>query len=123
VVTEHKHAHVHAVDVTAYSSAGAVAVGLLHGIGAETGTQALVLVSASRVASTAAGLSVLAAFVAGIIATTGMIAVGAAFGWKFLSRTGRAFTYLTIATAAASGLVGLMFVAGHAGTLPGIAGG
>ena len=123
VITGHKHAHVHAVDVTTYSSGGAVAVGMLHGVGAETGTQALVLVSAAGVASTAAGVAVLGAFVVGIVTTTALIALGTALGWKLLSGRGRAYTYLTIGTAVASGVVGLMFVSGHSGTLPGILGG
>jgi high-affinity nickel-transport protein len=123
VITAHKHAHVHAVDVTSYSSRGAVAVGLLHGVGAETGTQALVLVSAAGVASTAAGVAVLGAFVIGIVATTALIALGTALGWKLLSGRGRAYTYLTIGTAVASAAVGLMYVSGQSGTLPGILGG
>jgi hypothetical protein len=121
LATAHQHAHVHAIDVTSYSAAGAVTVGLLHGIGAETGTQALVLVSASRVASTVAGVAVLGAFVAGIIATTATIAIGTAFGWRFLSQRGRAYTYLTVGTAFTSGTVGALFLTGHAGALPGLA--
>lgn len=114
-------AHVHAVDVTNYTVGGALLIGLLHGVGAETGTQALVLVSASRVSSAAGGLAVLVAFVAGIIITTGAIALSTAFGWNVMSGRGRAYRILTVATAAASGLVGIMFVTGHAGALPGLA--
>lgn len=113
--------HVHAVDVTSYTAGAAITVGVLHGVGAETGTQALVLVSASRVASTPAALAVLGAFVLGIIATTGLLAVGAAFGWKVVSRGSRAFVLLTAVTAVASATVGLLFVTGHAGALPGLA--
>jgi ABC-type nickel/cobalt efflux system permease component RcnA len=119
----HGHAHVHAVDVTKYSAGGAATVGLLHGVGAETGSQAVVLVSASHVASTMAGVAVLGAFVTGIVVTTGFIALGTAFGWKLLAGRGNAYRYLTIGTAVASGVVGVMFVSGHSGTLPGVLGG
>jgi high-affinity nickel-transport protein len=121
VLTSHRHQHVHAVDVTSYTAGGALAVGVLHGVGAETGTQAVVLVSASRVASTPAALAILGAFVLGIIVTTGGLAVGAAFGWKAVSRGSRAFVLLTAVTAVASATVGLLFVTGHAGALPGLA--
>lgn len=120
VLTKHKHGHAHAVDMARYSVGGAVAVGLLHGVGAETGTQAVVLVSATHITSTLAALGVLSAFVLGIVATTGLLAVAAAFGWTAVSRTSKAYVALTAATAVASITVGLMFVTGHAGSLPAI---
>ncbi len=123
VLTTHKHRHVHAVNVSRYTVGGAIAVGVLHGIGAETGTQAVVLVSASHVASTFGAIALLGAFVAGIIATTGLLAIGAAFGWTSISQRSRAFVAVTILTSAASAVVGLMFVTGQAGSLPTILGG
>ena len=102
--------HVHAVDVTRYTVGGAIAVGLLHGVGAETGTQALVLVSASRISSTAAAVAVLAAFVIGIVVTTSALALTTAFGWHTLSTRGRAYRYVTLATAAASAVIGFAYL-------------
>lgn len=112
--------HVHKVDVTRYTVGGAIAVGLLHGVGAETGTQAVVLVSATHVTSTMGGVAILGAFVLGIIATTALLAVGAAFGWTAVSRSNRVFRYATIATAALSSVIGLMFVTGASDRLPAI---
>lgn len=123
VLTKHKHQHVHAVDVARYTTGGAIAIGVLHGVGAETGTQAVVLVSATHVASTAAALAVLGAFAAGIVATTGLLAVGAAFGWTSVSRSSKPFFVLTVATAITSGIIGAIFLTGHAGALPPILGG
>ncbi len=110
--TEHAVAttHVHAVDVTRYTTGGAVVVGLLHGIGAETGTQALVLVSAAHIASTTVAVCVLGAFVAGIVVTTGALAVGAAYGWRAISRDSRLFRMLTVAIAAFSFAYGVMLL-------------
>ncbi|MBA2610305.1 MAG: hypothetical protein H0U92_15310 [Actinobacteria bacterium] len=118
VITAHKHRHVHAVDVSRYTVGGAIAVGVLHGVGAETGTQAVVLVSATHVASTPAALAVLGAFVLGIVATTALLAVGAAFGWTSVSRRSRAYVALTAVTAVVSVCVGLAFISGHSGSLP-----
>ncbi|MEY2469925.1 MAG: hypothetical protein QOF21_2623 [Actinomycetota bacterium] len=102
--------HVHAVDVTRYTVGGAVAVGLLHGVGAETGTQALVLVSASRVTSATAGLAVLCAFVLGLVVTTSALAITSAFGWHVLPRSSRAYKVVTLATAVASGALGALYL-------------
>jgi high-affinity nickel-transport protein len=102
--------HVHKVDVTRYTVAGAVAVGLLHGVGAETGTQALVLVSASRIASTTAAVGVLGAFVLGIVLTTSAMALTTAFGWHTLSTRGRSYKYVTLATALGSAAIGIMYL-------------
>ncbi len=120
VATKHKHDHLHAVDVSRYTAMGAVAVGVLHGVGAETGSQAVVLVSATHAASTPAALAVLGAFVLGIVATTGMLAVGAAFGWTAVSRASRAYVVLTGSTALVSLIVGFAFISGHASVLPAI---
>lgn len=112
--------HVHKVDVTRYTLGGAIAVGLLHGVGAETGTQALVLVSASHIASTAYGLAVLGAFVLGVVATTAALAIGAAYGWKAVSRRSKAFVALTVSTAVVSGALGMLYVVGAGDRLPAI---
>jgi high-affinity nickel permease len=102
--------HVHAVDVTRYTVAGAITVGLLHGVGAETGTQALVLVSASRISSTTTAIAVLAAFVAGIVLTTSALALTTAFGWHTLPGRGRAYRAVTLATALASAVIGVVYL-------------
>jgi high-affinity nickel-transport protein len=102
--------HVHAVDVTRYTVAGAIAVGVLHGVGAETGTQALVLVSASRISSTAAAVAVLGAFVVGIVVTTGAMAVTTAFGWQRLTARGALYKWVTLATALGSAALGMMYL-------------
>lgn len=102
--------HVHAVDVTRFTIGGAIAVGVLHGFGAETGTQALVLMSASRVTSSLTGVAMLTAFVLGIVITTCAIALGTAYGWKVMSRDGKALRVITIVTAIASGAIGLSYL-------------
>ena len=122
LLTTHRHRHLHAVDVSRYSVGAALTVGLLHGVGAETGTQAVVIVGAAGAASTPVAVAVLGAFVAGIVATTAILSVGAAFGWKALSRDSRALRVLTLVTAVMSAAVGSLYVTGNAGALPAILG-
>ena len=50
-----------------YGVGTAAAVGMIHGVGAETPTQVLLLVSAAGVGGTAMGLLLLAVFVAGLL--------------------------------------------------------
>ncbi len=114
--------HVHAVDVTRYTFGGAVTVGLLHGVGAETGTQAVVLVSATRVTSSADGVAILAAFVLGIVVTTAVMAVATAYGWNLMSRTSRAYRVISLTTAVLTGTLGLLYVTGNGDALPPILG-
>lgn len=114
VATTHKHA----VDVTRFTVGGAIAVGLLHGIGAETGTQALVLVSASRVTSSVTGVAMLTAFVLGVVVTTSLIALSTAYGWKFVSRQSNTYRVITVVTALASGSLGVLYLLGQGGILP-----
>jgi high-affinity nickel-transport protein len=123
IVTTHRHHHVHAVEVSRYTAAGAMAVGVLHGVGAETGTQAVVLVSASHVGNAGDGVVVLAGFVAGIVVTTGVLALGAAYGWASLgARETKWLKAVTALTALTSAAIGAFYVTGHAAVLPGLFG-
>ena len=64
----------------AYGGGAAVGVGMIHGIGFETPTQALVFVTAAGAGSRAAGLLVLACFLAGLLAANTVVALASTFG-------------------------------------------
>lgn len=71
VVVRHRHRHRHEDIPAPYGAAGAVAVGLVHGIGAETPTQVLAL---------AAGTASLAPFLVGLFLGNTVVAVVSAVG-------------------------------------------
>ena len=71
VVVGHRHRHRHEGIPAPYGAAGAVSVGLIHGIGAETPTQVLAL---------AAGTASLVPFLAGLFLANTVVAVVAAVG-------------------------------------------
>jgi high-affinity nickel-transport protein len=108
----HRHRHVHAVTQTRYGRGGSLAVGMLHGVGAETGTQAVVLVSAAQVTSTATGIAILAAFVAGILVTTGGLALAVAAGWSGAARHPGVLRATTAVGAALSAAIGVHYLLG-----------
>jgi high-affinity nickel-transport protein len=108
----HRHRHVHAVTQTRYGRGGSLAVGVLHGVGAETGTQAVVLVSAAQVTSTGTGIAILGAFVAGILVTTGGLALAVAAGWSGAARHPGVLRASTAVGAALSAGIGLHYLLG-----------
>jgi hypothetical protein len=78
-----------------YGLATSFAVGMIHGIGAETPTQLLVFLVAVQSGGRIAGATLLAAFVGGLIASNTLIALASTFGFL---RAGRNFVvYASVA--------------------------
>lgn len=122
VRTTHRHAHEHDVTVSGYGTLGALVIGLLHGIGAETGTQAVVLVGASQVSGGGAGIAVVTAFGLGVIATTCAMAIGSSVMWRGLRQDSRLMIGLTALTAGLSAVLGALYLTGNGSALPAILG-
>lgn len=118
VQTKHRHDHVHEVAVTSYGSGAAFAIGLLHGVGAETGTQAVVLAGAAQATATGSALVVVGAFVVGVVVTTVALALASAAGWAVVGSHSGAVRVLTVVAAAASATVGALFLFGASDRLP-----
>ena len=82
----HHHRHRHVVQVPAdplptYGAFGALGIGMLHGIGAETPTQVVIFAGAAGVAGAWSGLLVLGAFLLGLLAANTAVAAAAACGF------------------------------------------
>jgi high-affinity nickel permease len=118
VRTMHRHIHRHQVTVSQYGVGGALAVGALHGVGAETGTQAVVLVSAGSAHGLVPAVGLIIAFGLGVFVTTAVTALVAAAGWTALGSRTSLFRGLTVAAAVISVLVGGAFLTGHGDSLP-----
>jgi high-affinity nickel permease len=115
--TVHSHAHTHdpAWDYGARASFG---VGMLHGVGAETPTQVVAFLAASRAGGTAAGVFVLVAFLVGLFLSNTLMTVASAYGFKEAARRRRVQLSLGIVTAAVSLVVGGLLVLGQDAVLP-----
>jgi high-affinity nickel-transport protein len=123
----HRHVHRHIARMPAdpfvgYGSGTSFLVGMLHGVGAETPTQVLVLVTAAGVGGSGAGVLVLLAFIAGLLTSNTVVALAGALGFASAARNFRAYAAVSIVTAIGSIAVGLLFLTGSAGALPVISG-
>jgi high-affinity nickel-transport protein len=109
-------AHHH--QLTQYGPATAFGIGVLHGIGAETGSQALLLAGAVGATTQATGTALLLFFALGLLMSNSLIAAFSAFG--FVSASTRRTVYLVFGIFAAvfSLIVGFLFVTGQESALP-----
>ncbi len=105
-----------------YGSGASVSIGVIHGIGAETGSQALLLAAAAGATSALTGSFLLIAFVVGLVVSNTLITIAATAGLLGSDRHHRLHTALGIVIAIFSLVVGSMFVLGTTDSLPGFFG-
>ena len=92
---------------------------MIHGIGAETGTQALLLASAAGATSAAAGSFLLVSFATGLIASNLLITLASTFGWIGTKSQWVVQTALGVAIAGFSLVIGFLFLFQKSDILPG----
>jgi high-affinity nickel permease len=114
----HGHSHVEPLEMSSYGPRTAFGVGLIHGIGAETGTQVLLIASIGSASSAGFGIPMMLAFIVGLLITNTLIVVISASG--FLASQARRNIYVVIGAIAGifSLVVGLAFLLGIEGLLP-----
>ncbi|MFP5298363.1 MAG: hypothetical protein ACLGHL_05200 [Actinomycetota bacterium] len=107
----HRHTHRQVVPVAdGYAAKSAVTIGMLHGVGAETPTQVLLMVTTAGLGGRAIGLAVLLSFVAGLLITNTVIAAMATYG-ILRGRSGLLFRSLVLASATFSLIYGAALLA------------
>jgi cytochrome c biogenesis protein CcdA len=113
---------VHSHDLSQYGPKTAYGVGMIHGVGAETGSQALLLAGAAGATTALAGTLMLLSFVCGLVLSNSLVAAFASFG--FVSSQTKQNVYLTLGVLAGvfSLVIGIMFLAGQGGALPDLQG-
>ena len=114
----HGHRHVDPVEASAYGPATAFGVGMVHGIGAETASQVLIIAAVGGAASAGLGVPMLFAFVIGLVLSNAFLVFVSATGFgasRFRER-------LDVSVGAVAGvfslIVGTLFALGAEGTLP-----
>lgn len=105
-------------DVQNYGVGTAVAVGMIHGIGAETPSQVLIFLAAAGAGGTLVGVAVLVAFIAGLVLSNSLITIGSAVGFLSASRNFSVYAAVGVLTAAFSLVLGTLFVLGKESVLP-----
>jgi high-affinity nickel-transport protein len=123
----HRHRHRHVLPLPPDPFAGpgvggALGIGALHGIGAETPTQVVVFVGAAGASGPVAGLCMLASFVVGLLVSNTAVATVTTFGQLSSARRFPVYAGVSIVTAAFSLAMGALFVLGQGDALPTIFG-
>lgn len=113
----HGHEHTPSAHSTQYGPKTAFGVGMIHGLGAETGSQALLLAGVAGVTG-ATGIVVLMAFVVGLIASNTLVAVVSASGFIGAQRMRTVYVVVGAVAGTASLVIGLIFIGGLGTVLP-----
>ena len=114
---EHPHDHdVHGMDQ--YGARTAYGVGLIHGIGAETGTQVLVIATAVGAGTKAMGVAAMMAFVLGLLISNSFVTLATTAGFVSSRRRQEIYVFAGVLAAVFSLVVGLVFLFRAGGFLP-----
>ena len=118
----HGHEHVEPLEMSSYGPRTAFGVGMIHGIGAETGTQVLLIAAIGGAASAGLGVPMLLAFVVGLLISNFVIVVISSVG--FVASQTRERVYVTVGAIAGvfSLVIGSLFLIGQDVMLPDLSG-
>jgi high-affinity nickel-transport protein len=119
----HHHKHPEADEFSEYGRRTAFVVSMIHGVGAETPTQLLIVHTAAGAGGKLVGEAVLAAFIVGLLASNSLITVGSAVGFLRASENWRLYVTIALLTATFSLVIGVLFVVGEGSLLPALFGG
>jgi high-affinity nickel-transport protein len=95
-----------------------VAVGALHGIGAETPTQVLLLAAAATAGGAVPGIFLLGAFLVGLFLSNSLVGVTVALGFLGASRNFAVYATVSVLTGLAGMTVGFILLTGSTNLLP-----
>jgi high-affinity nickel-transport protein len=113
----HGHEHTPSAHSTQYGPKTAFGVGMIHGVGAETGSQALLLAGVAGVTGMT-GVVILLAFVAGLLVANTLVAVVSASGFIGAQRLRTVYVVVGAVAGIASLIIGLIFISGFGTDLP-----
>jgi hypothetical protein len=114
----HGHEHVDPVESSTYGPKTAFGVGMIHGVGAETGTQVLLIAAVGGAASLGLGIPMMLAFIAGLLITNTLIVVITATTFVASQLRQRIYVGVGVVAGAFSLVIGLLFLFQAEGILP-----
>jgi high-affinity nickel-transport protein len=114
----HGHEHVDPVESSTYGPKTAFGVGLIHGVGAETGTQVLLIAAVGGAASIGLGIPMMLAFIAGLLITNTIIVLVTATTFVASQLRQRIYVAVGFVAGAFSLVIGFLFLVQQEGVLP-----
>lgn len=109
------------IQIEQYGPKTAFAVGMIHGVGAETGSQALLLATAAGATTSQHGSLMLLSFVVGLIVSNSAVAALSAFGFASAQLRRNAYFLVGLVAGVFSLVVGVVFIMGQSASLPDLA--
>ena len=114
----HGHAHVEPLEMSSYGARTAFGVGMIHGVGAETGTQVLIIAAVGGAAGAGLGIPMMIAFIVGLLISNTILVVISSTGFVASQARQRIYVVIGIAAGTFSLVVGLLFLLQLQGLLP-----
>ncbi|HET8571295.1 MAG TPA: hypothetical protein VFN14_05350 [Candidatus Limnocylindria bacterium] len=114
----HGHEHVEPVEMSSYGVRTAFGVGMIHGVGAETGTQVLIIAAIGGAAGAGLGVPMMFAFILGLLISNTVIIVLSATGFVASQLRQRIYIVVGVLAGTFSLLVGALFLFEAEGALP-----
>lgn len=112
------HGHDHALEIAQYGTKTAFTIDMIHGVGAETGSQALLLAGAAGATTPQSGALMLLAFALGLVMSNSLIAVFSLAGCVSSSTKRNVYVVVGILAGSFSLVIGLCFLTGHGANVP-----
>jgi high-affinity nickel-transport protein len=106
--------------MSSYGAKTAYGVGLIHGIGAETGTQVLLIAAIGGASSQGLGIPMMLAFIAGLLTSNSIVVFITATGFIASRFRERLYVIIGVVAGTFSLVIGAIFLLGLDATLPSI---
>jgi high-affinity nickel permease len=114
----HGHEHTEPLEMSSYGPRTAFGVGMIHGIGAETGTQVLLIAAVGGAAASGLGIPMLLAFVLGLLISNFAIVVMTSVGFVASQTRERIYVVVGLIAGLFSLVIGTIFLFGIDAALP-----
>lgn len=114
----HGHPHVEPVESSSYGPRTAFGVGMIHGIGAETGSQVVLIAAVGGAASAGLGVPMMLAFIVGLLISNSLIVLLTATGFVASQLRQRIYLVVGIVAGTFSLAIGVLFLFQAESALP-----
>jgi high-affinity nickel-transport protein len=114
----HGHEHVDAMEMSSYGVRTAFGVGMIHGVGAETGTQVLLIAAIGGAQSQGLGIPMMVAFIVGLLISNSIVVLITATGFIASRVRERLYVIIGVLAGTFSLVIGTIFLFGLDPQLP-----